>query len=98
MFSQPDLERLLQRHLTEHPRARIRRGEEVVAVTADDSGVTITSRGAVAKRRAIRSRYLVGCDGANSFVRERIPRGITDLGFYFDWLVLDLVPTGQDRD
>lgn len=98
MFSQPELERLLQRHLTEHPRVRICRGEEVVAVTADDNGVTITSRGPVEKRHVTRSRYLVGCDGANSFVRERISGGITDLGFYFDWLVLDLIPTGQDRD
>jgi hypothetical protein len=35
----------------------------------------------------------VGCDGANSFVRERIGSGWHDLGFHFDWLVVDLLPS-----
>jgi len=48
---------------------RIRRGEEVVGLTQDDSGVTVTLRGA-AGETTLRCRYLVGCDGADSTVRR----------------------------
>jgi FAD binding domain-containing protein len=43
--------------------------------------------------RTIRARWVVGADGANSFVRES--RGITrrDLGFREHWLVVDVEPS-----
>ena len=42
--------------------------------------------------RTVRARWLVGADGANSFVRETV--GITrrDLGFQERWLVVDAEP------
>ena len=44
------------------------------------------------ERRTVRARWLVGADGANSFVREA--SGITrrDLGFQERWLVVDAEP------
>lgn len=39
----------------------------------------------------IRAKYLIGCDGANSTVRNLMKIENTDLGFENDWLVLDLV-------
>jgi flavoprotein hydroxylase len=40
---------------------------------------------------------VVGCDGANSFVREHIGTGVTDLGFHHDWLICDVVtPPGRE--
>ena len=46
--------------------------------------------------RSIRARWVVGADGANSFVREA--RGIArrDLGFRERWLVVDLEPHDMD--
>ena len=46
-----------------------------------------------AQTRELRARFAVGCDGANSFVRERIGSGWHDLGFQFDWLVVDVLPS-----
>ena len=43
--------------------------------------------------RELRARFAVGCDGANSFVREQIGSGWHDLGFHFDWLVVDVLPS-----
>lgn len=38
------------------------------------------------------SRYLVAADGANSVVRNGLGITQTDLGFQYDWLVVDVVP------
>jgi hypothetical protein len=44
------------------------------------------------------ARFVVGCDGANSFVRDQIGSGWHDLGFHFDWLVVDLAPADPRWD
>lgn len=45
--------------------------------------------------RTAQGRYLIGADGANSFVRQHMETSITDLGFAFDWLVIDVIPREQ---
>ena len=40
--------------------------------------------------RAGAARYVVGCDGANSTVRELVGGTVTDLGFFYDWLIVDV--------
>ncbi len=47
--------------------ADIRRGREVTGLTEDRDGVSVTVRGA---ERALRARYVVGCDGGRSTVRR----------------------------
>ena len=54
-----------------------------VAVTVRD-----TTTGAV---RTVTARYLLGIDGANSMVREKLGVTRTDLGFEADWLVVDFL-------
>ncbi len=58
-----------------------------VAATAAPGG-----DGRVDGRTSVRSRYLVGCDGANSTVREQLGIGVDDRGFHYDWLVVDVIP------
>jgi 2-polyprenyl-6-methoxyphenol hydroxylase-like FAD-dependent oxidoreductase len=86
MFAQPDLEALLDR------RARqlgidIRRGTEVTALEQDAGGVTIGD----AAGGTVRARYAAGCDGANSRVRDLCGIAVHDLGFRYDWLIVDVV-------
>jgi len=40
----------------------------------------------------ISARYLVGCDGANSTIRGLLDIPVNDLGFFFDWIILDMIP------
>ncbi|MFD1661101.1 rifampin monooxygenase [Streptomyces caeni] len=64
---QPVTERLLNERVLELG-AEIRRGCEVVGLNQDEDGVTVE----LADGTHLRSRYLVGCDGARSVVRKRL--------------------------
>jgi len=62
---QTTVERLLTEHATELG-VEIRRSCELVGLSQDEDGVTAT----LADGTQLRSRYLVGCDGGRSTVRE----------------------------
>ncbi|MYS87437.1 rifampin monooxygenase [Embleya scabrispora] len=69
-ISQPATERLLNEHALELG-VEFRRGCEVVGLSQDEDAVTVES----ADGTRLRSRYLVGCDGARSVVRKGIGVG-----------------------
>ena len=92
MFSQPDLERVLDARAQALPTVRVRRGCEVVDLRSDSTRIELAVARADGHRETVRARWVVGCDGANSFVRPYLGATVTDLGFFFDWLIVDLVP------
>jgi 2-polyprenyl-6-methoxyphenol hydroxylase-like FAD-dependent oxidoreductase len=65
---QPRLERLLAERAVELG-AELRRGHEVIGVSQDDATVTVDVRGPDGTNE-VTARYLVGCDGARSRVRD----------------------------
>src|SRR4051812_19048628 len=67
---QPVLVRLLEQHATELG-VQVRRGCAVAGFEQDDAGVTVE----LADGERLRSRYLVGCDGARSTVRKLLGVG-----------------------
>jgi hypothetical protein len=71
----------------------VERGFEVTALFEADGHVDVVADGPEGARRAVRARFVVGCDGANSFVRGELGAAWNDLGFQFDWLVVDVLPT-----
>jgi 2-polyprenyl-6-methoxyphenol hydroxylase-like FAD-dependent oxidoreductase len=92
MFCQPELERILGERLRELPGISVERGAEAIGLRAEADAVALEIRRASCEVDALRARFAVGCDGAGSFVRERIGSGWQDLGFQFDWLVVDVLP------
>jgi len=94
MFSQPQLESVLAAAAGSFPNVEVRRGWEAIALTEHGDHVEARARFG-AGERGVRARYVVGCDGANSFVRERLGTAVTDLGFCYDWLILDVIPHEQ---
>lgn len=101
MFSQPELERVLHRHVQAQPTVTVYQGWSVNSLTQDEHGVTLAMEHgevrdgvwrAAGERREIRARWVVGADGANSTVRRLLGIEMHDLGFAFDWLVVDVLP------
>jgi 3-(3-hydroxy-phenyl)propionate hydroxylase len=85
-FHQPELEAILRAALAARPSVTIETGEAVESVAADAAGVTLTVAGGT--RRA---RWVIGCDGAKSMLRDAIGGGMDDLGFDERWLVVDVL-------
>src|SRR5271165_768649 len=106
MFAQPELERVLDKHVKAQPNVEVRQGWSARSVTEIADGVRIeVERGeigdgqwvATGEQGIVKARWLVGADGANSFVRQALGVKVHDLGFAFDWLVVDVKPR-QQRD
>jgi len=92
MFAQPQLEAVLDARARSLSNVSVQRGCEVIALAETDGGVEITWNDGPGNRESARAAYAVGCDGANSFVRQCIGATVTDLGFFYDWLIVDLIP------
>jgi 3-(3-hydroxy-phenyl)propionate hydroxylase len=89
MFHQPSLELAVRDRLATSPNADMRLGWRFEGLSQDGTGVTADVT-APDGSRTIRARYLVGCDGARSPVREAIGGGLFDYGFDEPWLVIDV--------
>ena len=102
MFFQPELEAAIHRHACIPFGVSVERGW--VAEGLKDAGdhvqltvhrVSEEEPGQLARtgeHRTVRARWLVGADGANSFVRETCGISRRDLGFRERWLVVDAEP------
>ncbi|MGV9367217.1 bifunctional 3-(3-hydroxy-phenyl)propionate/3-hydroxycinnamic acid hydroxylase MhpA [Amycolatopsis sp. NPDC003731] len=87
---QPALEELIAARVRDLPGITVLRGHEVVAIADGDALVQVTATDADEVSRTISARWVVGCDGANSFVREHLDVPVTDLGFSYEWLLCDV--------
>ncbi|WP_421846587.1 bifunctional 3-(3-hydroxy-phenyl)propionate/3-hydroxycinnamic acid hydroxylase [Novosphingobium sp.] len=90
MIHQPSVERALRASLAACPHAVLHGGWELGAFTEDEEGVTAeiaTPEGP----RTIRTRWLVGADGARSPVRKAMGIAFDDLDFEEPWLVVDVL-------
>lgn len=91
MFDQPDLERLLREAAIGRDGLTLRGAVEVCGVT--DLGSHLEVRGidrSTGLEETWRAAYVLGCDGANSLVRDVIGSSYEDLGFEQRWLVVDV--------
>lgn len=90
MFTQPKLETALRDRVATFGNVDIHHGEAVRLKPYDDC-VEIGTRRDDGGREILRAPYVVGCDGARSFVREHMNTEVTDLGFFYDWLICDVI-------
>jgi flavoprotein hydroxylase len=88
---QPGLESALTAQGARQPTLRVLRGYEAVEATDHGDHVEVACVDGAGGRHVLSARWLVGCDGANSFVRDRIGTPSRDLNFSRDWLICDVV-------
>ena len=69
ILGQDTLGQVVLRHLSSQPHAEVRWQHEVLGFEQDDSGVTVQIQ-TPAGEQQVRSRWLVGADGARSIVRR----------------------------
>src|SRR5271165_2314885 len=96
MFHQPDLEELMLARVKAHPLIELRRGAEVIGLDDDDAPGPLTAAPVRVHARTpdglqtFTGRVVLGCDGANSIIRELAGITMEDLGFTERWLVVDI--------
>ena len=97
MFYQPDLELMLTRRLEASSNVIVSRGRELVSIQQHDDHVSLEFAATEnpEDRLTEHARYVIGADGARSTARELLGISQTDLGFVYDWLVLDVVPNEE---
>ncbi len=93
MFFQPALEAALDAVARAQETVTVERGWEAEALTLGEDGAELRlSKVGDGELRTVHSRWMIGADGANSFVREAAAIPLRDLGFQERWLVIDAEP------
>ncbi|MDQ6840358.1 MAG: bifunctional 3-(3-hydroxy-phenyl)propionate/3-hydroxycinnamic acid hydroxylase [Actinomycetota bacterium] len=92
MMHQPTLEDALTEAAAATDGLTLLRGHEAVQLTDAADHVEIITRDSAGEGHRFVASWVIGCDGANSFVRTHMPTEMTDLGFFYDWLIIDVIP------
>ena len=90
-FYQPGLEAILDAQVQALDTVQLLRGWAAVTHAETPDGVTLELQSATDERCTVDARYVIGADGANSLVRSWLGSTVTDLGYFHDWLVIDLL-------
>ncbi|MBA5639135.1 bifunctional 3-(3-hydroxy-phenyl)propionate/3-hydroxycinnamic acid hydroxylase [Duganella sp. LX20W] len=88
-FYQPELERALRARLAGYPHVQVALGTELIDFNEQEQGVQARLRLADGSIHGVRASYLVGVDGASSFVRRHAGMDFHGKTFAQDWLVVD---------
>jgi len=90
VMHQPTFETALREHAATLPDLRLLTGHTVERIADHGDHVEVWAPGQEVEE-SLTASWVVGCDGANSFVRDCMGAEVTDLGFKHDWLLCDVV-------
>jgi 3-(3-hydroxy-phenyl)propionate hydroxylase len=91
VFSQPPVEKLLREHAAEYATVEVRLGEEVITLQQLHDQVSLELQSDDGTQSVVTTRYLIGCDGASSCIRQCLNIQLNDLGFDEPWMVVDVL-------
>lgn len=89
-FRQPVLERLLRDGLARFPDADIWFDHILEGFRQDERGIAVHVHGPDGRLFEVEAKYLVGCDGAASTVRQTLGIALEGSSFSERWLIVDL--------
>ena len=91
-FHQPDLEILLRERLNEQKNIAIKFGVEVLSAKSHNNSCELSYlKKRSGKLEFLKSKFIIGCDGAKSIIRAAIGGEVNDHGFQEKWLVVDAI-------
>ena len=91
-FHQPDLERCLRSTLKKFKKVSIKQNANVEKIISKKEFVEVSYMDTNSKKKyQLKAKYIVGCDGGRSFVRQHINSDMEDLGFKQRWVVIDVI-------
>ena len=89
-FIQPEYEAMLRGAVARHDNVDVLLSHELVDFAESGDRIVLDIRDLTSgQARSIDARYLLACDGANSFARKRLGIGYEDLAFDEWWVVVD---------
>lgn len=93
-FNQPEFETRLIEIVKTLPTVTLMRGWTAIELSqyAHGAQVVVQDTATGQNHKALAGQFVVGADGANSFVRDSLALPVTDKGYFFDWLILDTIP------
>jgi len=89
-FRQPVLEQQLREGLERFPHVQTLFGWRVESFEQDDEGVTLRCSDEADRSIEVGCDYLIGCDGASSFIRTALGLSLEGMTFSEKWLIVDL--------
>lgn len=97
LFYQPHLEMMFVQELEKLENVKITRSVELTELSQESGHVHLVFQNTEKShdKTTANARYVIGADGARSTVREQIGSSLLDLGFEYDWLVVDVIPKSQ---
>ncbi len=94
MLAQSDTERLLELHLSTYG-VRVERGTELTRFAADEEHVTAALRRPDGHEEIVDARWMIGCDGAHSFVRHGLGMEFEGETSPSSWVLADVHLAGS---
>jgi 3-(3-hydroxy-phenyl)propionate hydroxylase len=97
-FDQPELEALLRELVAKQSRIDVFFGHEVTAIEQTPQQATLRAKKEGSEEPVeISADWVIGCDGASSFVRRQLGIAWISLGYDQEWLVVDVIQSPEAK-
>ncbi|MDQ0455682.1 bifunctional 3-(3-hydroxy-phenyl)propionate/3-hydroxycinnamic acid hydroxylase [Rhizobium paknamense] len=98
VFTQPPVEAAIRAHAESFDCVTVELGTEAIALEDLGDAVAVTLKNAEGQTRVVKARYVIGCDGASSTLRQLTGIRLEDLIFDEPWLVIDVLVNEDHLD
>lgn len=89
-FIQPQVDEILYQGLQRFKDTQVLFEQSVTGIAQDAEGVTLTLEDSKGQSRTVRARYVVACDGGNSFIRRALNVPFEGRTKPNQWIVVDV--------